>query len=106
MATQNSKTRRARKPAQAEFTGPVLTVEDGTCGDGCGQTVNKGRSFKQGHDAKLRSILVKALKAGELEVTFVTGGIATTQGIDQVLAEHSWAIPEPKAAKAETEKAA
>lgn len=45
----------------------MLTIKNSetTCLEGCGEEVNKGRKFKQGHDARLRSVLYKAQRAGE-----------------------------------------
>lgn len=51
--------------ASKQSSGVEIVVAEGTCGDGCGEPVAKGRSFKQGHDAKLRSILGRAHKAGQ-----------------------------------------
>lgn len=41
----------------------TIKYDDGQCECGCGRDVN--RSFRQGHDAKLKSALLKAHRAGE-----------------------------------------
>lgn len=45
----------------------MVTIKNSetTCLEGCGEDVAKGRKFKQGHDARLRSVLYKAKRAGE-----------------------------------------
>ncbi len=43
---------------------PVLTTNPGTCGCGCGQPVAAKRKFRQGHDAKLKSALIRAALDG------------------------------------------
>lgn len=55
------------KAAPKPKTGPVhdlvgrwVAVEDGTCGDGCGQPVKRPNGFAPGHDARLKSVLLKA----------------------------------------------
>lgn len=73
----------------------VIAAKDGTCGDGCGQETNKGRRFKQGHDARLRSILVKAFHTGT--PVAVNG---TTHSAEALLKEHGFPIPSAKVAKA------
>ena len=46
---------------------PVAEVQEARlCLCGCGQPVNKGKWFKQGHDSKLHSIL-KKVEEGELD---------------------------------------
>lgn len=108
MTTTGKSKTATRRPrvSKPKLDGLVIEVEEGTCGDGCGQEVNKGRSFKQGHDARLHSMLAKALKAGETEVTFVQGGVATTSNIVTIYDEHNWKMVEPKAPKAKDEQAA
>lgn len=68
----------------------MLTIKntDTTCAEGCGQEVNKGRKFKQGHDATLRSILYKASRAGE-QVS-VNG---KTQSADAAIAHFGFPAP-------------
>jgi hypothetical protein len=78
-----------------------LVVEDGRCGDGCGAETAKGRSYKQGHDAKLKSILGRAHKAGQ-SVAIVSNGTRTTSTAEVLLLARGWpvpAIPESKAPK-------
>lgn len=75
-----------------------LVVAEGTCGDGCGQEVAKGRSFKQGHDAKLKGILGRAHKAGQ-SVAIVSDGARTSSSAEALLVSRGWPIPVvPKAA--------
>lgn len=73
-----------------------ITVAEGTCGDGCGAELNKGRSFKQGHDAKLHSVLAKALRDGHTTFQLNDGPVIT---IVQEYANHNWTVPTPKPAK-------
>jgi hypothetical protein len=40
----------------------ILSGKSMKCECGCGEIVNPGKRFKQGHDAKLKSILLKAAK--------------------------------------------
>lgn len=78
-----------------------LVVAEGTCGDGCGEPVTKGRSFRQGHDAKLKGILGRAHKAGQ-HVAIVIDGTRTTSSAQALLVTRGWpvpAVPEPKATK-------
>lgn len=82
----------------------VLDVPEGTCGDGCGQPV-KGK-YKQGHDARLRSVLGQAHRAG-LKVK-VNGKVSTAAAL---LESHGMPVPvvKPKAEpkpKAEAKPAA
>jgi hypothetical protein len=66
----------------------TIKVAEGTCGDGCGQPVAKGRTFKQGHDAKLRGILGRAYKAGQ---TVAYNG--KTSSAEAALKQHGFPIP-------------
>jgi len=82
-----------------------IKVAEGTCGDGCGAEVSKGRRFRQGHDARLRGILGKAYKAGDT-VNF-NGKTSTAEA---ALKEHGFPIPpatkprKPRTAKPTTKK--
>ena len=42
----------------------TLKAEILDCECGCGAVVKPGKRFKQGHDAKLKSILLKAIASG------------------------------------------
>ncbi len=45
---------------------PAAEAEARICGCGqCGLTVTKGRNFRQGHDARRKSILIAALEEGQ-----------------------------------------
>jgi hypothetical protein len=74
------------------MAGITIEVPEGTCLDGCGKPVTKGRSYKQGHDARLRGVLGRAYKAGE-EVTFVQDGQATTTDGATALRRYGFPIP-------------
>lgn len=80
--------------AEMNVVGDVVQIEvaEGTCGDGCGAPV-KGK-YKQGHDARLRSVLGQAHRAG-LKVS-VNG---KTQTAEAILRSHGMPIPvaKPKA---------
>ena len=80
-----------------------ITVPEGTCQDGCGQAVNKGRRFRQGHDARLRGILGRAYRGGE-EVAFVMNGTRKASSAEAALKQHGFPIP--PARKASTRKPA
>lgn len=43
----------------------ILSGKSMKCECGCKGVVNPGRRFKQGHDAKLKSILLKAIAKGD-----------------------------------------
>jgi hypothetical protein len=60
-----------------------------TCTCGCGMTVNKGRKFRQGHDAKLKGALIEAHLAG-VEVTIDYGGSAVTTDALSAAAAYGW----------------
>ncbi len=51
----------------------TISVPDGACGCGCGAEVAARRSFKPGHDAKLKSTLIEAHLAGA-KVAVARGG--------------------------------
>lgn len=80
----------------------MLTIKNSetTCLEGCGEEVNKGRKFKQGHDARLRSVLYKAQRAGE-DVS-VNGKKMTA---DAAIALFDFPAPAVKKAKPKKEKA-
>lgn len=65
-ATEATEATEAPKPPKPK-TGPVhdlvgrwVEVEDLTCGDGCGRPVKRPNGFAPGHDARLKSVLLKA----------------------------------------------
>jgi hypothetical protein len=68
-----------------------IMVAEGTCGCGCGEPVN--RTFKQGHDARLRSILARAHRAGD-PVRIVADGKRTTTTAQAHLKARGWPVPE------------
>lgn len=80
----------------------MLTIKNSetTCLEGCGQEVNKGRKFKQGHDARLRSVLYKAFRADE-QVS-VNGKTMTAAA---AIKHFDFPEPAPKRARKSTAKA-
>lgn len=44
--------------------GVILVTPEGKCLDGCGAEIGKGKRFVQGHDARLKGILIRAHLAG------------------------------------------
>jgi hypothetical protein len=76
-----------------------LVVAEGTCGDGCGEPVANGRPFRQGHDAKLKSSLGRAHKAGQ-QVAITSDGTRTSSSAEALLRARGWPVPaaprEPK----------
>lgn len=59
------------------FDGLILRVNEGQCFCGCGESVNKGKKFRMGHDARLKGKLIRAGRAGA-EVTVLDGGGAVS----------------------------
>jgi hypothetical protein len=57
----------------------MIRVKEGQCNCGCGEEA--GRDFRQGHDAKLKSALIKAHLAGE-KVT-VDGRTASARTVSE-----------------------
>jgi hypothetical protein len=80
----------------------VIEIPEGTCGDGCGQEVAKGRRYRQGHDAKLRGKLANAARQGQ-QVAIVRNGTRTTKAAADWLTGHGWPVPPPKEAKHKTQ---
>ena len=77
-ATDSSKGHQKHRTADGN-EGVVLIVGEGECPDGCGGKPNgKNRVFRQGHDARLKGILIRAGATGN-SVTTVTNGKATTE---------------------------
>lgn len=72
-----------------------ISYTDATCQDGCGAETAKGRRFKQGHDARLKSQLFKAIRSGDGALK--VNGKATTA--EAVLKANGWPQPAPKKAK-------
>lgn len=95
MAARTSKTTKATG-SDAGSADVRIMVAEGTCGDGCGGELNKGRSFKQGHDAKLHSVLAAALREGKTTFQLNDGPVIT---IVQEYANHNWTVPVPKPKK-------
>jgi hypothetical protein len=82
----------------------TIKAPEGTCGCGCGAETAKGRSYKQGHDARLRSILGKAYKAGD-DVSY--NGKVTSAEV--ALKAHGFPIPpaaKPRAKRTASKKTA
>jgi len=87
--TKKAETTEVAEAAEAKApkvaTGPVhdlvgrfIEVEELTCGDGCGREVSRVNGFAPGHDARLKSQL---LKAGVL-VSTDEGGFVITDDAD------------------------
>lgn len=91
-------TRRSAKALQ-KGGAEMLTIkfDETTCREGCGQTVSKGKSFKQGHDARLRSNLYKASRADE-QVTVNGKKLTASAAIKQ------FGFPEPAVRKPRVRK--
>lgn len=56
---------------------------------GCGQTVARKRQFVPGHDAKLKSTLIKAFRAGE-DIAFLRGGVTVYATPADLAKERGW----------------
>lgn len=56
---------------------------------GCGRTVGGRSVFAQGHDAKLKSELIKAFRAG-VEISVIDGDMMITQSPMNLAAGHAW----------------
>jgi hypothetical protein len=69
-----------------------ITVHEGTCCCGCGEPVSKGRSFRQGHDARLKGILGRAHRGG-IPVRIVADGSRETQTAAALLEAWGWPVP-------------
>lgn len=60
-----------------------------TCQCGCRQEVMKGRAFRQGHDARLKGILIRAY-LNNVEVTILDGGGALSGSAEGFIRERGW----------------
>jgi hypothetical protein len=89
----------ARKASTTEAD-VTVTFAEGTCRSGDGRETKPGRTYAQGGDAKLHSLLAKALRDGAKTVQFNDEPVVT---IEAEYATHGWVIPAPKPKK---EKAA
>lgn len=74
---------KGHEQARKQFDGisdtVVLIVGEGECPDGCGaKPQGKNRTFRQGHDARLKGILIRA-GATSRNVTTITGDVQTTE---------------------------
>lgn len=83
----------------------TLTIRfaEGQCEEGCGEETAKGRRFKQGHDARLRSKLYGAARS---DSPVVVNGNKTTAAA--AIEAHGWPQPaerKPRKAKATEAKA-
>ena len=70
-------------------TGPYLVVEPGKCHCGCTLQVNKGKRFRQGHDARFKGILIRAHLAGA-DVTIHNGSIDVTTAAARFAQDYAW----------------
>ncbi len=88
-----------------------ITVEAGRCACGCGHTVNRGRQFLQGHDAKLKSALITtALEGGEVH-EYGGGAVVTCGPLEYAakfgfghMVHHAIDVRRDKAAKRQAKK--
>lgn len=67
----------------------------------CGSTISKRRTFKPGHDAKLKSVLQAAFRNGE-DFTYEEDGIVSTVSPVDLAEERGWGhfmTPKPKKTK-------
>lgn len=80
----------------------VIVVEEGACGCGCGTPVK--RTYAQGHDARLRGMLVKAYRADQKVSVTNPDGKTKVHTAEALLKEHNFPIPEKKAPKAKAAK--
>lgn len=55
----------------------------------CGSTIPRKRTFKPGHDAKLKSVLLAAFRAGE-EIHYMDGGMLVSVSPMQMAKERGW----------------
>lgn len=67
-----------------------ITIAEGTCACGCGEPVM--RTFKQGHDQRLKGILERAHRAGD-PVRVVADGKRTTTSAQDLLEARGWPVP-------------
>lgn len=95
---QASRTSRTRRP-KADVT---MKVADGTCLCGCGVAAKRGRSFAQGHDAKLHSQLNAAYRKGARTLS-VNGETVT---LESRYATSGWSFPPAAKAKGAAKVAA
>lgn len=56
---------------------------------GCGQTIARRRQFAPGHDAKLKSTLLKVFRAGE-DITYQDGGMLVTSDPMELAKRRGW----------------
>lgn len=91
----------ARKGSTTEADVKV-TFAEGTCRSGNGVATKPGRTYSQGGDAKLHSLLAKALRDGKTTVQFNDEPVVT---IEAEYATHGWVIPAPKVKKEKAPKA-
>lgn len=85
--------------------GDVLTIVagDGLCGCGCGEATKGKSKYRQGHDARLRSLLYEAHRDGKSVVIEKEGEASKTVTAMSQIKKHGF--PEPAAKKAPKPKA-
>lgn len=66
------------------------TVTQTKVWSGCDQTIARKRQFAPGHDAKLKSTLLKAFRAGE-DVTYQDGGMLVSADPMKLAKQRGWA---------------
>lgn len=112
-ATYDPKADSSKGHKDYDYEGVVLVVPEGTCPDGCGKKPNGAkRVFRQGHDARLKGICIRA-GATDNTITTVTGDKAATEAPMEVARRYGFADQvkqgieiHQKRAKAQVEKAA
>jgi hypothetical protein len=72
-----------------------IVFAENTCQEGCGEPVGKGRRFKQGHDARLKSVLYKAIRDEETALEY--NGERTAPAA--LITKLGWPQPAPKKAR-------
>lgn len=96
MAARKGTTR--PKAGSADVT---ITFAEGTCRSGSGAETKPGRTYAQGGDAKLHSILAQALRDGKTTVQFNDEPVVT---IEAEYATHGWKVAAPKVKKEKAPK--
>jgi len=66
-----------------------LVIEEGQCQCGCELQSNKGKRFRQGHDAKLKGKLIRAYLAG-YDVLRTQGGITVGDSALNYAGQYNW----------------
>lgn len=87
----------ARKDSTTPAEVPAETTPEPTlCGCGCGAATKPGRSFCQGHDAKLHGVLARALREGATEATLADGRVVV---IAEAYEARGWQPAKPRVSR-------